>query len=185
MTDAARDARYPVVPQALRMTLEALTPTKELRNVRVLKTMARIPRAEFVAKEYRPYAYEDIAIAIGESQTISPPFVVAYMTEALDPQPTDRVLEIGTGSGYQAAVLSCLVAEVYTIEIVKPLGRRAAETIKKLGYDNVFVKLGDGYKGWAEAGPFDKIIVTCSPEKIPQPLIDQLREGGKMLIPIG
>lgn len=185
MTDAQRDAKYPIVPAALQMTLEDLAPTKELRNVRVLKAMSRIPRAAFTTKEFRDYAYQDAALPIGEAQTISPPFVVAYMTEALDPQPTDRVLEIGTGSGYQAAVLSCLVAEVYTIEIVKPLGRRAAQTLKKLEYSNVFVKLGDGYRGWAEAAPFDKIIVTCSPENIPQPLIDQLKEGGKMLIPIG
>lgn len=185
MTDAERDAKYPVVPQALEMTLQELTPTKELRNIRVLKAMARIPRAEFVPKDYRMYAYEDAAIPIGGAQTISPPFIVAYMTETLDPQPTDRVLEIGTGSGYQAAVLSCLVSEVYTIEIVKSLGRRAAETLKRLKYNNVFVRLGDGYQGWEEAGPFDKIIVTCSPEDIPQPLIDQLKEGGKMLIPIG
>ena len=185
MTDEERNAKYPVVPEALEMTLEELTPTKELRNIRVLKAMARIPRAEFVPKDYRMFAYQDAAIPIGEAQTISPPFIVAYMTETLDPQPTDRVLEIGTGSGYQAAVLSCLVAEVYSIEIVKSLGRRAAETLKKLRYDNVFVRLGDGYKGWPEAGPFDKIIVTCSPEEIPQPLIDQLKDGGKMLIPIG
>ncbi len=185
MTDSERNQKYPVVKDALEMTLETLIPTKELRNVRVLKTMARIPRAEFVPKDYREYAYQDAAIPIGESQTISPPFIVAYMTETLDPQPTDRVLEIGTGSGYQAAVLSCLVSEVYTIEIVKSLGRRAADVLKKLEYNNVFVRLGDGYNGWAEAAPFDKIIVTCSPENIPQPLIDQLKEGGKMLIPIG
>lgn len=185
MTDAERDAKYPIVQPALEMTLEELTPTKELRNIRVLKAMARIPRAEFVPKDYREFVYQDAAIPIGEAQTISPPFIVAYMTEALDPQPTDRVLEIGTGSGYQAAVLSCLVSEVYSIEIVKTLGRRAADTLKKLQYGNVFVRLGDGYKGWPEAAPFDKIIVTCSPEDVPQPLIDQLKEGGKMLIPIG
>ena len=185
MTDKERDEKYPVIPEALEMTLEELAPTKELRNIRVLKAMARIPRAEFVPKDYREFAYRDAAIPIGESQTISPPFIVAYMTETLDPQPTDRVLEIGTGSGYQAAVLSCLVSEVYTIEIVKSLGRKAAETLKKLRYDNVFVRVGDGYQGWPEAAPFDKIIVTCSPEDIPQPLIDQLKDGGKMIIPIG
>ena len=107
------------------------------------------------------------------------------MTEKIDPQPGDRVLEIGTGSGYQAAVLSPLVKEVYTIEIVEPLGRRAAEVLKRLEYDNVFVKVGDGYKGWPEKAPFDKIIVTCSPDHVPQPLIDQLREGGTMIIPVG
>lgn len=179
------DAKYPVVPDALRMTLEELIPTKELRDVRVLKAMARIPRAEFVTKEFREYAYQDAALPIGDGQTISAPFIVAYMTETLDPQPTDRVLEIGTGSGYQAAVLSCLVSEVYSIEIVKNLGRRAAETLKKLEYDNVFVRVGDGYQGWPEAAPFDKIIVTCSPEDVPQPLLDQLKEGGKLIIPVG
>ncbi|MBQ5790032.1 MAG: protein-L-isoaspartate(D-aspartate) O-methyltransferase [Thermoguttaceae bacterium] len=167
------------------MTLEELIPTKELRDVRVLKAMARIPRAEFVTKEFREYAYQDAALPIGDGQTISAPFIVAYMTEMLDPRPTDRVLEIGTGSGYQAAVLSCLVSEVYSIEIVKNLGRRAAETLKKLEYDNVFVRVGDGYQGWPEAAPFDKIIVTCSPEDVPQPLLDQLKEGGKLIIPVG
>ncbi len=185
MTDEERDQKYPIVPEALEMTLEELIPTKELKNIRVLKAMARIPRAEFVPKDYRMFAYQDAAIPIGEGQTISPPFIVAYMTETLDPQPTDRVLEIGTGSGYQAAVLSCLVSEVYTIEIVKSLGKRAADTLKRLNYSNVFARIGDGYKGWSEAAPFDKIIVTCSPEEIPQPLIDQLKEGGTMLIPIG
>ncbi|MBR4835204.1 MAG: protein-L-isoaspartate(D-aspartate) O-methyltransferase [Thermoguttaceae bacterium] len=167
------------------MTLEELIPTKELRNVRVLKAMARVPRAEFVPKDFREYAYQDAALPIGDGQTISAPFIVAYMTETLDPQPTDRVLEIGTGSGYQAAVLSCLVSEVYTIEIVKNLGRKAAETLKKLEYDNVFARVGDGYQGWPEAAPFDKIIVTCSPEDVPQPLLEQLKEGGKLMIPVG
>jgi len=133
----------------------------------------------------RRYAYYDMALPIGHRQTISPPFVVARMTEALDPQPTDKVLEIGTGSGYQAAVLSSLVREVYTIEIVPELGRRAAETLKRLGYDNVHVRIGDGFQGWPEKAPFDKIIVTCSPERVPEPLVAQLREGGRMVIPVG
>jgi protein-L-isoaspartate(D-aspartate) O-methyltransferase len=130
-------------------------------------------------------AYYDMALPIGEGQTISPPFIVAYMTEQLDPQPTDKVLEIGTGSGYQAAVLSPLVKEVYTIEIVDPLGRNAARTLQRLNYKNVFPRIGDGYKGWPEKAPFDKIIVTCSPEKVPQPLVDQLREGGRLIVPLG
>ena len=133
----------------------------------------------------RKYAYLDMALPIGDGQTISPPFVVAYMTEQLDPQPTDKVLEIGTGSGYQAAVLSGLVREVYTIEIVEPLGRRAGRTLKQLKYENVHAKVDDGFKGWPEHAPFDKIIVTCSPEKVPAALVEQLREGGRMVIPVG
>ena len=126
-----------------------------------------------------------MALPIGNGQTISPPFVVASMTEAIDPQPNDRVLEIGTGSGYQAAVLSPLVKDVYTIEIVDDLSKRATRVLKRLHYDNVHTRSGDGYKGWPEAAPFDKIIVTCSPEKVPQPLVDQLREGGLMVVPVG
>jgi protein-L-isoaspartate(D-aspartate) O-methyltransferase len=126
-----------------------------------------------------------MALPIGNGQTISPPFIVASMTEAIDPQPGDRVLEIGTGSGYQAAVLSPLVKDVYTIEIVEPLSRRATRALKRLRYENVHTRAGDGYLGWPEAAPFDKIIVTCSPEKVPQPLVDQLRDGGLMIIPVG
>ncbi len=164
--------------------------TKEIeaagvKDPRVLDAMRKTPRHEFMPAAYRPYAYIDAALPIGDRQTISPPFVVAYMTEQLNPQPTDRVLEIGTGSGYQAAVLSPLVKDVYTIEIVEPLGRRAERTLERLGYKNVHAKVGDGYKGWPAAAPFDKIIVTCSPESVPQPLVDQLREGGEMIIPVG
>ncbi|MCA9237045.1 MAG: protein-L-isoaspartate(D-aspartate) O-methyltransferase [Planctomycetales bacterium] len=152
---------------------------------RVLQSMRATPRHEFMPAAYRQYAYFDAALPIGERQTISPPYVVAYMTEQLRPQPTDRVLEIGTGSGYQAAVLSPLVKDVYTIEIVPALGKRAERTLKRLKYENVHVRIGDGYQGWAEHAPFDRIIVTCSPEKIPQPLVDQLAEGGQMIIPVG
>jgi len=154
-------------------------------NERVLQAMRETPRHEFMPANQRRLAYYDMALPIGNEQTISPPFVVAYMTQEIDPQPTDRVLEIGTGSGYQAAILSPLVKDVYTIEIVEPLGKRAARTLKKLGYKNVFARVGDGYLGWPEAAPFDKIIVTCSPEKVPQPLIDQLRDGGLMIVPVG
>ncbi len=156
-----------------------------VKNTRVLRAMRDTPRHEFVPPAVRGQAYLDMALPIGESQTISSPFIVAWMTEAIDPQPTDRVLEIGTGSGYQAAVLSPLCDEVYTIEIVRPLGEQAKSVLTALGYENVSARVGDGFLGWPEAAPFDKIIVTCSPESIPQPLIDQLREGGKMIIPVG
>lgn len=156
-----------------------------VKDRRVLKSMLQTPRHEFVPPAQRPRAYYDMALPIGEQQTISSPFIVAYMTEALDPQPTDRVLEIGTGSGYQAAILSPLVKDVYTIEIVSSLGRRAAATLRRLGYDNVHVKVGDGFQGWPQYAPFDKIIVTCSPEKVPLPLFQQLREGGLMVVPVG
>ena len=152
-----------------------------IENEQVIESIRNTRRHEFMPREVRQRAYLDAGIPIGEKQTISSPFIVAYMTESLDPQPTDKVLEIGTGSGYQAAVLSPLVSEVYSIEIVRPLGVRAARTLKKLNYENVFTKIGDGFKGWPDAAPFDKIIVTCSPEDIPQPLIDQLREGGLIL----
>ena len=156
-----------------------------VKNERVIRAMRDTPRHEFVPANQRQFAYYDMALPIGNGQTISPPFIVASMTEAIDPQPGDRVLEIGTGSGYQAAVLSPLVSDVYTIEIVEPLSRRATRTLKRLEYKNVHTRAGDGYKGWPEAAPFDKIIVTCSPEKVPQPLVDQLREGGLMVIPVG
>lgn len=156
-----------------------------IKDKRVIEAMRRTPRHEFVPLAYRRQAYMDMALPIGEGQTISPPFVVAYMTEALDPQPDDVVLEIGTGSGYQAAVLSPLVKEVYTIEIVPVLGQTAARTLKRLRYNNVHVRIGDGFLGWPEKAPFDKIIVTCSPENVPQPLVDQLKDGGRMVIPVG
>lgn len=156
-----------------------------VKNPRVIAAMRATPRHEFVPADDRKEAYFDMAIPIGHGQTISPPFVVASMTEHLDPQPTDRVLEIGTGSGYQAAVLSPLVKEVYTIEIQEPLGLRARQTFNRLNYKNIHTKIGDGYLGWPEKAPFDKIIVTCSPENIPRPLVDQLREGGRMIVPVG
>jgi protein-L-isoaspartate(D-aspartate) O-methyltransferase len=152
---------------------------------RVLESMRTTPRHEFVPPPQRHLAYVDMALPIGEKQTISGPFVVAYMTERLEPRATDRVLEIGTGSGYQAAVLSPLVKTVYSIEINKPLGEKAARILARLGYKNVITKIGDGFQGWAEHAPFDKIIVTCSPEEIPEPLVEQLAEGGRMVIPVG
>lgn len=152
---------------------------------RVLRVMARVPREKFVAKELSSSAYEDRPLPIGFGQTISQPFIVAFMTQALKPKPADRVLEIGTGSGYQAAVLGELVAEVYTIEIVRPLAQRAAIVLNALGYKNVLVKAGDGYKGWPEHAPFDAIIVTAAPDHVPQPLVAQLKEGGRLVIPVG
>lgn len=156
-----------------------------ITNARVLKSMRDTPRHDFVPPGERKNAYYDMALPIGEKQTISPPFVVAYMTQELDPQPEDVVLEIGTGSGYQAAVLSSLVKDVYTIEIVEKLGQKAAKVFKRHKYENVHAKIGDGYKGWPEHAPFDKIIVTCSPENVPQALVEQLKEGGRMIVPLG
>ena len=154
-------------------------------NEAVLKAMKTVPRHEFVAPNLRQRAYLDIALPIGSQQTISSPYIVAYMTQTIDPQPEDKVLEIGTGSGYQAAVLAEIVDRVYSVEIVSSLAKSATKRLAELGYDNVVVKDGDGYEGWAEHAPFDKIIVTCSPENVPQPLVDQLRDGGLMIIPLG
>lgn len=156
-----------------------------ISNERVLDAMRNTPRHEFVPPQMTRRAYFDEALAIGQGQTISPPYIVAYMTAAIDPQPDDVVLEIGTGSGYQAAVLSPLVKQVYSIEIVPELGRQAKKTLTRLNYDNVETRIGDGYLGWPEHAPFDKIIVTCSPEKVPTPLVEQLAEGGKLMIPLG
>lgn len=166
------------------MVAKALV-SEGITNKRVLQAMRATPRHEFVPNPQRRFAYIDTALSIGYKQTISPPFIVAYMTEMIDPQEKDVVLEIGTGSGYQAAVLSPLVKDVYTIEIVEPLGKRAIARLKELEYKNVHCKIGDGYKGWAEHAPFDKIIVTCSPESVPKPLIAQLKEGGTMIVPLG
>lgn len=151
----------------------------------VQEAFRSVPRHLFVRDNLKRYAYFDQSLPIGHSQTITPPFVVAYMTQTLDPQPTDRVLEIGTGSGFQAAILSRLVKEVYSIEIVDELAQEATARLQKLGITNVYTKSGDGYLGWPDKAPFDKIIVTCSPEKVPQPLIDQLKDGGKLIVPLG
>jgi len=156
-----------------------------VKDAATLAAMRRVPRWEFVPPDYRGCAFEDNPLPIGEGQTISQPYIVAYMTAALGLDADDRVLEIGTGSGYQAAILSLLAAEVYTIEIVEPLGRQAEATLARLGYDNVHVRIGDGYRGWPEAAPFDAIIVTCAPDHVPQPLLDQLKEGGRLVIPVG
>lgn len=156
-----------------------------VRDSRVVAAMLAVPRHEFVTPDQREFAYFDMCLPIGLGQTISPPYMVASMTEKLAPRPTDKILEIGTGSGYQAAVLSGLVKDVYTVEIVGTLGRRAAATLRRLGYLNVHPRIGDGYQGWPQHAPYDKIIVTCSPEKIPEPLVAQLKEGGRLAIPVG
>lgn len=156
-----------------------------ITNPGVLEAFRTVPRHLFVRDSLKRLAYFDQSLPIGHSQTITPPFVVAYMTQTLDPQPTDRVLEIGTGSGFQAAILSRLVSEVYSIEIVEELAKEAEQRLKKMGFTNISTKSGDGYLGWPDKAPFDKIIVTCSPEKVPQPLIDQLKEGGKLIVPLG
>jgi protein-L-isoaspartate(D-aspartate) O-methyltransferase len=169
-----------------RMVAEQLSgPGRNITNALVLRAMGKVPRHEFVPERLRSQAYRDCPLPIGHDQTISQPYIVAFMTEQLEPKPTDRVLEIGTGSGYQAAVLAEMVAKVYTIEIIEELARRAAADLKRLGYTNVDVRAGDGYKGWPEAAPFDAIIVTCAPEKVPPPLIEQLKDGGRMIIPVG
>jgi len=152
---------------------------------RLLSAIGKVPRHLFVPPEYRDSAYEDRPLPIGYGQTISQPYIVALMTYHLQLKPTDRVLEIGTGSGYQAAVLAELVKEVYTIEIIPELAREASERLKELGYENVHVKCGDGFFGWPEHAPFDAIIITCAAPEVPSRLVDQLREGGRMILPLG
>ena len=168
----------------VRMVREQLV-ARGIVNPRVLEAVALVPRHAFVPAGERDRAYEDGPLPIGHGQTISQPYIVAFMTEALDPRPRDRVLEIGTGSGYQAAVLSALVAEVYSVELVEPLAARAAADLERLGFRNVRVRCGDGHLGWPEAAPFDAIIVTCAPEQVPAALVRQLKAGGRMIIPVG
>jgi protein-L-isoaspartate(D-aspartate) O-methyltransferase len=158
---------------------------RDIRDPAVLRAMEKVPRHRFVPRGVMGAAYDDYPLPIGYGQTISQPYVVAFMTEQLELKPGDRVLEIGTGSGYQAAILAEIVADVYTIEIIAPLAERAQATLAELGYGNIHVRAGDGYLGWPEAAPFDAIIATCAPEKVPPPLIDQLKDGGRMIIPVG
>ena len=159
--------------------------TRGVRQPAVLQAMKTVPRHLFVPEPFRAQSYEDYPLPIGAQQTISQPYIVARMTELLDLTGDERVLEIGTGSGYQAAVLSRVAGEVYTIEILEPLGRQAQRILGELGYKNVHTRIGDGYQGWPEAAPFDAIVVTAAPERIPQPLLDQLKVGGRMVIPVG
>ena len=156
-----------------------------IRDPRVLDAMRLVPRHRLVPAEVARLAYDDRPLSIGHGQTISQPYIVALMTELARVAPGDRVLEIGTGSGYQAAVLAQLAGHVYSIEIVEPLARRAATDLEALGYDNVSVRAGDGYAGWPEHAPFDVIIVTAAPDEVPAPLLEQLKPGGRMVVPVG
>lgn len=166
--------------------VESQIKARGIRNPAVLEAMRRVKRHEFIPEKKRAFAYGDSPLPIGLEQTISQPFIVAFMTEALDLQPTDRVLEIGTGSGYQAAVLAEIVKEVYTIEIIEELAQRSQKTLQDLGYENIRVKHGDGYEGWPEQAPFDAIIVTAAPPVLPPKLLDQLKNpGGRMIVPVG
>lgn len=168
-----------------RQMLQQQLVTRGITDVRVLAAMAKVPREEFVPAEWRATSYQDGPLSIGYAQTISQPYIVAFMTEQLRSKPTDRILEVGTGSGYQAAILAELASEVYSVEIVEPLAKTAEAILQRLGYKNVHLKTGDGYKGWPEMAPFDAIIVTCAPDKVPQPLVDQLKHNGRMVIPVG
>lgn len=171
-------------PRALRMVREQIE-SRGVSNARVLQAMRTVPRHEFVPEQLVDHAYEDRALPIEQNQSISQPYIVALMTELLDPRKSDRVLEIGTGTGYQAAVLSGLVRQVYTIELLDELATSARQRLRRLGYSNVEVRAGDGYAGWPEQAPFDKIIVTAAPESVPQALVNQLKPGGVMVIPAG
>jgi protein-L-isoaspartate(D-aspartate) O-methyltransferase len=176
-TDQGRAARTRMVDTQLK--------ARDIRNAAVLTAMARVQRHLFVPEDVRMFAYEDRPLPIGQGQTISQPYIVAYMTEALELQPDQTVLEIGTGSGYQAAVLAEIAKQVYTIEIIPDLATRAQQTLAQAGYRNVDVRSGNGYRGWPEHAPFPRIIVTAAPPEIPQALVDQLAIGGIMVVPVG
>ena len=180
--DAYRAPREKMVRETIAQPADGRDP---VRDRRVLEAMRAVPRHEFVPADQRAQAYADHPLAIGRGQTISQPYIVAKMTELLAPKPGHRVLEVGAGSGYQAAVLSPLVKEVYTIEIIQPLGEAARERLARLGYKNVEVRVGDGYYGWPDKGPFDAIVVTAWASHVPPPLVQQLKPGGRMVIPVG
>jgi protein-L-isoaspartate(D-aspartate) O-methyltransferase len=159
--------------------------SRGIKNQEILDAMRKVPRHEFVPHNMIPYAYNDEPLPIGEGQTISQPYIVAYMTEALELKGSDRVLEIGTGSGYQTAILAEIVKEVFTVELISVLSKKAQENLEKLKYTNISFKIGDGTYGWKEHEPYDAIMVTAAPDKLPQMLEDQLKVGGRMIIPVG
>lgn len=175
--DEYKEARYEMVEEQIER--------RGIKDEAVLAAFRNVERHKFVPGNYKDDAYSDSPLPIGYGQTISQPFIVAYMTEIIEPGKNDKVLEIGTGSGYQAAVLAEIVNEVYTIEIISDLGKSAKQRLSNLGYENVSVKIADGYYGWEEHAPFDAIVVTAAAEYIPPPLIEQLKNGGKMIIPVG
>jgi len=183
--DASSRSGQDAVKAARQRMLDVHLRGRGITDERVLQAMASVPREEFVPPYLRSEAYADRPLPIGLDQTISQPYIVAYMTQAVDPKPTDRALEIGTGSGYQAAVLSLLADTVYTVEILDELTRQATGTLKRLGYDKVVTATRDGYEGWPEHAPFDIIIVTAAPDHVPQPLVEQLAPGGRLIIPVG
>ena len=186
--DAVSSARQAVATNpevARKLMVDRQIAARDIKDPRVLEAMRRVPRHEFVPETVRAGAYEDTPLPIGYDQTISQPYIVAYMSEALELDRSHRVLEIGTGSGYQAAILGELATEVFTIEIVEPLATRARETLKRLGYSNVHVRAGNGYLGWPERAPFDRVMVTAAPDAVPPALVEQLKIGGLMAIPIG
>ncbi|MFP4194393.1 MAG: protein-L-isoaspartate(D-aspartate) O-methyltransferase [Desulfosalsimonas sp.] len=170
--------------QRMKMIRQQLK-AREIENPEILAAFEKVPRHRFVPERLKKYAYADRPLPIGEGQTISQPYIVALMTRSIELKKTDRVLEIGTGSGYQAAILAELAGQVYTIEIIESLAESARRNLSETGYENVHVKTGDGFKGWPEHAPFDAIVVTCAPEKVPEPLKEQLAEGGRIVIPVG
>ena len=180
-----RDAPYAALRSAMVAEIRRQAAGEAALDPRVLAVMARVPRHAFVPEAQRPHAHENRPLSIGHGQTISQPYIVALMTDLARPQKTHKVLEIGTGSGYQAAVLAALVAQVYSIEIVEPLATSAARRLRTLGYANIHTRVGDGYYGWPQAGPFDSIVVTAAAPAVPPPLLQQLKPGGRMVIPVG